>query len=196
MWVRVREVVKPLYRWLRCPAMRRNVETRSGGGKAHPLHLQMDKVSNTHPVLYSNAQFSCSERPRIDNANNAKVELHRSTFNLLTSSLSPLPRDAGTVETQNGDPTAPSGAPWALGSRRLLALAVRLVSRLVHEREELRVLVGLDLGEPAVLLGRLVQERRLVTESLVDLDNLARQRGVDVRSGLDRLDGADGLCGR
>lgn len=77
---------------------------------------------------------------------------------------------------------------------RLLALAVLLVGLVVHEGVELGVLLGLDLGEPAVLLGRLVQERRLVAERLVDRDNLAAQRRVDVRRGLDRLDGADRLC--
>lgn len=134
------------------------------------------------------------------------------TFNLLTSSALRSPSQiehAGTVMARNKDPPALRGGPlcqhFLLAHRshlgplgpsarnHLLALAVRLVLRLVHEREELRVLVGLDLGEPAVLLGRLVQERRLVAERLVDLDNLARQRGVDVRRGLDRLDGADGL---
>lgn len=46
-----------------------------------------------------------------------------------------------------------------------------------------------------VLGRRLVEEARLVAEELVDGLDGARDGSVNVRSGLDRLDGADGLCG-
>jgi hypothetical protein len=42
-------------------------------------------------------------------------------------------------------------------------------------------------------VGRLVEEAGGVTEDLVDLLDDARDRSVDVRSGLDRLDGANRL---
>lgn len=42
-------------------------------------------------------------------------------------------------------------------------------------------------------LRRLVQQTRLVRKTLVDLLDDAGERGVDVRGGLDGLDGADGV---
>lgn len=68
---------------------------------------------------------------------------------------------------------------------------MELVSGLIEELAKL-VLVGeLDLGKPSAVGGRLVKERGLVAERLVNLLNDTRDGRVNVRSGLDRLDGAD-----
>ena len=68
------------------------------------------------------------------------------------------------------------------------------VRGLVHERVHLARVAHLDLDEPAVLERRRVDEVRRVLERAVDLDDLARDRRVDVRRGLDRLDGPEGLA--
>jgi hypothetical protein len=61
--------------------------------------------------------------------------------------------------------------------------------------EEVSLVRDAELDDPAVAVGVFVDLLGAVIEGLVDLDDLAADRGVDVRDGLDGLDGAEGVSG-
>lgn len=70
-----------------------------------------------------------------------------------------------------------------------------LVGSLVHQGIQLSGIGDLDLSDPGLTLGALVDELSLVLEGGVALQHGARDGGQDVRGGLDGLDGTDGLAG-
>jgi hypothetical protein len=76
----------------------------------------------------------------------------------------------------------------------VLLIAESLVGVNIHELINLVGVRELDLDHPASALGILVDETGLVSKFLVDLGNDTSDRGVDVVSGLDRLDSSEGAA--
>lgn len=74
-----------------------------------------------------------------------------------------------------------------------LLLAELLVGVLVEEAVELRLVGHLHLDEPTVAHGVSVNELRVLNNALVDLKNLAGDRGVHIRCCLNGLNGAEGV---
>src|SRR5262249_56782274 len=88
---------------------------------------------------------------------------------------------------------ATSASVWArYRTRSVLLLRDELAVGLgVHQLAELALVAELDLQHPALVVRVVRQVLGRVAERGVDLDDLARQRGVDVRHRLDALDTAD-----
>lgn len=70
-----------------------------------------------------------------------------------------------------------------------------LVGSLIKQRIKLSNISDLNLSNPALTLGTLVDGLSLILEDAVCLDDLAGDRGEDVGSRFDGLDSADGLAG-
>lgn len=74
------------------------------------------------------------------------------------------------------------------------ALAVGLVvRRTVHEFGQTGLIRNLDLDEPALAVGIAVEERRVVGECGVRLDDFAGDRTIDVTCGLDGFNLSEGI---
>lgn len=71
-----------------------------------------------------------------------------------------------------------------------------LVGSFVEEGIELSNISDLDLGDPTLTLGALVDGLSLVLEDAVAGNDLTGDGGKDIGSRLDRLNGSDGLTGR
>lgn len=69
-----------------------------------------------------------------------------------------------------------------------------LVSRLIQQSVQLSGVRDLDLRDPALALGASIDGLGVVLKDSIAADDLARHGGEHVRSGLDRLDGTDGLA--
>src|SRR5690606_6494492 len=68
------------------------------------------------------------------------------------------------------------------------------IGRRVEQLVEIAGIARLDPDHPAAGVGRLVDELGLVVEPRVDLDDLAVERRVEIRHGLDRVDVAEALA--
>src|SRR6185312_12376389 len=68
---------------------------------------------------------------------------------------------------------------------------VRLVRVRVEQRLLLAVVLELELDHPAVAVGRRVDECRFLVEAVIDRDDFARQRRIQLGDGLHRFDGAE-----
>lgn len=77
----------------------------------------------------------------------------------------------------------------------LTLLSKSLVSGLVHQAVNLGLVGDLDLGQPAIALGTLVDGAGAVLEHAVGLDNGSRDGRHDVRGRLYGFDGADAVAG-
>lgn len=70
---------------------------------------------------------------------------------------------------------------------------MRLVRIFTKQFLELFRFSQLDLTQPSFILWTLVEEVSLVIQGFVDLNNSARERGVDVGGGFDGFDGTDSV---
>lgn len=78
----------------------------------------------------------------------------------------------------------------------VLILSNRLeIGSLIHQSLQLGRVADLDLRDPPLALGALVDDLGVVLQRGVALNHLARHRGQDVRGRLDRFDCSDGLAG-
>jgi hypothetical protein len=84
---------------------------------------------------------------------------------------------------------------FVVGNLVISILGERLVRLRIHQAVNLRRISNLNLRQPAVRFGALVDGTGLVLEHAVRFHNLAADGCHDVRSALDGLDGADGLAG-
>src|SRR6266478_8921914 len=64
----------------------------------------------------------------------------------------------------------------------------RLIRLLIEQALELGRIGNLDLEEPALNHWIAIDQRRLIDDSLIDLDDFAAHRRINVRGGLDGLD--------
>lgn len=69
------------------------------------------------------------------------------------------------------------------------------VGSLIKQGIELSSISDLNLSDPALTLGALVDGLSLILKDAVTLDNLASNGGEDIGGRLDGLDSADGLAG-
>lgn len=76
----------------------------------------------------------------------------------------------------------------------LVILGVLSVSSLIHQSLQRGNVLGLNLDEPSLALRILSKICGGVVQRLVDLDDIARDGGHNVRGRLDGLDGAEGLA--
>ena len=74
-----------------------------------------------------------------------------------------------------------------------LLLAVLLVRVGIHQVIELTVILHLNLDEPGITLGVRVDHTGLIAENLIDLRDGTRNGSINIRSGLDRFDRAEGV---
>jgi len=82
----------------------------------------------------------------------------------------------------------------------VVILLIRILRKLpiplpIHQRIHLRRIANLNLRQPPLALGTLVDHARLVLQHTVRFDDLAADGGHDVRGGFDGFDGADGFAG-
>src|SRR5712675_1373537 len=96
---------------------------------------------------------------------------------------------AGIVEKRSAGEAAPtassiaatSASPWGKNLMSvLLPREERLVRRGVHQGGGLRRGVEADLEDPSAAVGVFVDDLGMIHERAVDLDDLARHRGVDL----------------
>ena len=73
-------------------------------------------------------------------------------------------------------------------SHLCLVFAMLLVCSLVHQFINLACVTHFDFDKPRIVLRRRVHKLWAIFEALVDFDNCTRDRGVYIRSSLDRFD--------
>jgi hypothetical protein len=83
----------------------------------------------------------------------------------------------------------------SLDSRKLSILDGGLVGSLIKKGIELSNISDLDLSNPTIFLGALVDSLSLVFEDIVTSNDLTGDRREDIGSRLDGLDSTDGLTG-
>lgn len=77
----------------------------------------------------------------------------------------------------------------------LLLINGGLVGGLIKQAIGLGGIADLNLSDPGITLGALVDELRFIFKDSIWLHNLARDGGEDVRGRLDRFHGTHGLAG-